>query len=118
MDCPNIEEVYYAAEHPIEGTTGMFDSEVYAYATLHLPAEAIDESKTINPWKLFSSIQAYDFSAGIDDVMVDEDPDAKVEVYNFSGLKVFDGPRSEIALPRGYYILIQNSKPSKVLLGY
>ena len=117
-DCSNIKNVYYAAEHPVEGLKDMFDSEVYANATLHLPAEAIAEAKTINPWMLFSSIEAYDFSTGIDDVMVDEDPDAEVEVYNLSGLKVFDGPRSEIALPRGYYILIQNGKPTKVLLGY
>ena len=117
-NCPNIKNVYYAAKQPIEGQPNMFDDVVYDNANLHIPANAIDKAKTINPWMRFNSIAAYDFSAGIGDVMVDQDPDAKVEVYNLSGVKVFDGPRSEIALPRGYYILIQNGKPSKVLLDY
>lgn len=115
--CNEIRNVYYAAEHPVAGNANIFSQKVYESATLHIPAEAIDEAKTIDPWMLFSTIEAYDFSAGISDVTVDEDPDDEVEVYNLNGLKVFRGPRSEISLPMGFYIVVEKGRRVKTLLG-
>ena len=82
-----------------------------------MPTEAVEKAKTINPWKNFKSIQAYDFNSGIDEVTSSDDSNAFVKVYNLSGVKVFEGLKSENSLPKGLYIINNNGNTSKVFLG-
>ena len=54
--CPNIKDVYYNTEHPVEADFGLFSDEVYENATLHVLKPALDEIKTTAPWRRFKNI--------------------------------------------------------------
>ncbi len=54
-NCSSLTNVYcYAKNAP--AAEGSFDNSSYRDATLHVPAESIEEYKAIAPWKNFGSI--------------------------------------------------------------
>ena len=110
--CPNIKDIYYSATNPVEGLPDMFDRNVYSNATLHLIEDAISRAKTIDPWKQFNSIKAYNFSSLID-VVTDEFLDPEIEVYDLNGIKVGD---SVDHLTSGTYIVRQNATVKKIII--
>lgn len=111
-NCPNIEAVYYQAEHPVEFKSTLFLDETYRSATLYVPYTAVTEAKKTMPWSLFKDIQGHDFS-GIEYVVDDLDINAPVEVYNLNGVKLGESTDN---LPAGIYILHQGSTIRKVAI--
>ena len=64
-DCRNIENVYcYAEEVPSAGYDA-FDG-FSNYATLYVPASAIEAYKTIEPWSDFGTIKAIEVADGVE----------------------------------------------------
>lgn len=59
--CNNLTAVYYDALKPISAENDIFSEEVYKNAPLFLPEEAIVSARTVDPWKHFNKIAAYDF---------------------------------------------------------
>ena len=65
--CKNIENVYcYAEEVPSAGYDA-FDG-FSNYATLYVPASAIEAYKTTEPWSDFGTIKAIDTTVGVESV--------------------------------------------------
>ena len=59
-DCPNLNDVYCYAEKPPYTLTDAFDGSYIEYATLHVPANAINKYKEKEVWKNFGNIVALD----------------------------------------------------------
>lgn len=109
-DCV-LTSVYYCAKDPISGTYDIFSDGTYSYATLFVPQEAIDKCKAIDPWRNFSTIEAYDFGAGIECVYTEFNNAEPYEVYNLSGVKVSDSTDN---LDPGMYIIRQRNIVRKI----
>ena len=68
VNCKNIENVYCNAEEvPWIGPDAFYASNI-DYATLHVPASAIEAYKTPRPWSDFGTIKAIDITVGIESV--------------------------------------------------
>ena len=68
VNCKNIENVYCNAEEvPWIGPDAFYASNI-EYATLHVPASAIEAYKTTRPWSDFGTIKAIDITVGIESV--------------------------------------------------
>ena len=62
--CTNVVDVYCRAETPPSSTSNAF-YEIDPDATLHVPAEALEEYKYTSPWSKFKYIVAIDEAEGI-----------------------------------------------------
>ncbi len=107
--CDGLTKVYYGAEEPVSGESGIFSTVAYGNATLYVPAAAVEKCRQIDPWKNFANIEAYDF-AGIDGAVTDA-ADAPREVYNANGVLVSDTTEG---LAPGLYIVRQGGKVRKI----
>ena len=84
-DCRNIENVYcYAEEVPSTGYDA-FDGFSY-YATLYVPASAIDAYKTAERWSDFGTIKAIDTTDGVESVK-----DRVISIQSASGFVNISG---------------------------
>lgn len=83
--CYGLTSVYYAATEPIEGDSNIFSG--YTKPTLYVPYEAVAKCKTIDPWKNFKNIQAYEASS-IKEKSVDFDSKKTYDVYNLNGVLI------------------------------
>lgn len=111
--CSSLASVYYGAKKPITGETNLFSDETYEKATLYMTEDGVVLSRTIVPWKKFKNIEAYDFPAGIYNVIADFDEDKPYEVYNLNGVMV--GNSLEDATP-GIYIVHQGRTVKKIVV--
>ena len=57
-DCSKLEEVYCYAEKVPSTKTDAFEDSYPNYATLYVPASAINDYKTTEPWSQFGTIKA------------------------------------------------------------
>ena len=93
-----------------------FDTEVKQKVTLYVPAEAVNRYKTAEGWKDFYNIEA--ITSGIDEIIADMDEnldsDAEVDIYTLNGTHVYNGPRSEAHLTKGFYLVRQGGAVAKV----
>lgn len=110
--CP-LEHVYCMAAIPpsIEKENAF---SCYETATLHVPAGTKDKYLEAENWNKFYSIVDDAETAGIDKVAANEDD--IVTVYNANGVRVFDGPRTDMHLPSGYYIIKGAEKAEKLIV--
>ncbi|MDD6842554.1 MAG: leucine-rich repeat domain-containing protein [Prevotellaceae bacterium] len=84
-DCRNIENVYcYAEEVPSAGYDA-FDG-FSNYATLYVPASAIEAYKTTEPWSYFGTIKAIDTTEGVESVK-----DRVISIQSASGFVNISG---------------------------
>ena len=67
-DCRNIENVYCYAEEVPSTDFDAFDDSNIEYATLYVPASAIEAYKTTEPWSKFGTINTIEDSNGIESV--------------------------------------------------
>ena len=119
-DCP-LKEVYSHAAVPPTVSNGLFDEEIYAVATLHVPSNAVEAYQAAEGWKQFLNIVGDLPPVSIEDVATDaslaiyangilttESP-AAITVYAQSGAQVrhaADATSLSLAgLPRGIYII-------------
>ena len=58
--CSELTDVYCYAESVPSTTTGAFDGSYIEYATLYVPASAINDYKTTAPWSSFGTIVSLD----------------------------------------------------------
>ena len=58
-DCPNLTDFYCHSES-VPSTSNIFKGSYVEYATLHVPASAIEDYRAVNPWNTFGSIVALD----------------------------------------------------------
>jgi len=92
-DCPNIEDVYCYAKNPPAcyreylGYYGRiietFQDSYIEYATLHVPASAIDAYKSTEPWSTFGTIEAMPEP---DFVLGDVNNDGAVDISDYIGV--------------------------------
>ncbi|MDE7376667.1 MAG: leucine-rich repeat domain-containing protein [Muribaculaceae bacterium] len=111
LGCSALQEVYYGAATPIEGSNNIFNDSVYDNATLFVPEEAVEKCKDIDPWKSFAKIKAYDFPDGIADALVDTNKPC--ELFSLSGAKV---DNSADGLAPGVYIACQGNAVKKIAI--
>ena len=84
-NCKNIENVYcYAEEVPSAGYDA-FDG-FSDYATLYVPASAIEAYKTTEPWSYFGTIKAIDTTEGVESVK-----DRVISIQSASGFVNISG---------------------------
>ena len=57
--CPNLTDFYCHSES-VPSTSNIFKGSFVEYATLHVPASAIEDYRAVNPWNTFGSIVALD----------------------------------------------------------
>ena len=60
LGCSNLENVYCHAEKVPSTDTDAFNKSYIQYATLHVPASAINAYKATSPWNEFGTIKAID----------------------------------------------------------
>ena len=65
-DCRNIENVYCYAEEVPSTDFDAFDDSNIEYATLYVPASAIEAYKTTEPWSDFGTIKAIEVADGVE----------------------------------------------------
>ena len=65
--CENIENVYCYAEEVPSASYSAFDGFSY-YATLYVPASAIEAYKITTPWSDFGTIKAIEETVGVESV--------------------------------------------------
>lgn len=119
-DCP-LKEVYSHAAVPPTVSNGLFDEEIYAVATLHVPSNAVDDYRIAEGWKQFQHIEGDLPSTAISNVATDASiatyangilttsAPATITVYAQSGARVLHAAEATSlsleALPRGIYII-------------
>ena len=119
-DCP-LKEVYSHAAVPPTVSNGLFDEEIYAVATLHVPSNAVDDYRIAEGWKQFQHIVGDLPSTAISNVATDASiatyangilttsAPADITVHTQSGARVrhaSDATSLSLAgLPRGIYII-------------
>lgn len=72
--------------------------------------KGIGIGKTLDPWKNFENIQAYDFSS-INEITADFDENSPYEIFNLNGVKVSNNIDNLIP---GIYILRQGKTVKKI----
>ena len=85
LDCVNIENVYCYAEKVPSAGYGAFDG-FSNYATLYVPASAIEAYKTTEPWSDFGTIKAIDTTEGVESVK-----DRVISIQSASGFVNISG---------------------------
>ena len=108
--CSNLQNVIYTGLSPVEGTSDVFDSNVYEDATLYVPSGRQALFMEVSPWKFFSNLTDAAYN-GIDNVIADFNENAPYEVFNLNGVKISDTTDN---LPAGIYILRQGNKMKKI----
>lgn len=103
--CNSISEIYYNTMNPVSrDDKSLFPTEVYKNATLFVPFGAEKIMMETKPWMYFMNIQEIDFSAGIEDITIDNGSIYKDDnIYLVNGQLIgFQGNRCDI--PKGWYI--------------
>ena len=60
VNCSDLTDVYCYAESVPETTAGVFNGSYPEYATLHVPANALESYRAISPWNNFGSFMELD----------------------------------------------------------
>ena len=132
-DCKNLKSVYcYATKLPetSENTFGNYDDNQHfyiKYATLYVPASAINEYKATTPWSLFGTIlpiedattqidaastNDYNIVANGSNIIVKSDADGeKVSIYTISGQLI-----GATAIRNGSAVINTNLKSGSVAI--
>ena len=103
-NCPNLKDVYVSWTDPLDIRPAVFGAEVYAGATLHVPAGTLDKYRTAAAWCLFTTI-----TDGTDTMAWDAWTPAKNGVCNYTYSLKQAYPRTE-NLP--VYIRSSKSDPN------
>ena len=112
--CSDLTSIYYSANDPIVADSSVFtalNDQIYNFANLYVPEEAVEKCKQIDPWRHFKNIQAYDFATGIVEIEDDINSDEPYEVYNLNGMKISSSMEN---LAPGLYIVTQGSVVKKI----
>ena len=110
-NCDGLTSVYYGADMPISSDWHTFSNNSYENATLYVPGASVEKCKTIDPWKNFNKIEAYDFS-GIEEIIIDDfNENVPYEIYNINGVKAGDNIN---VLAPGLYIIRQGNTVRKI----
>lgn len=126
--CYGVNEVFCAASVPPVCSGMQFQDDNYKKAKLHVPVGTADAYKSADGWKEFSEIIGDIESAGVKEITGDGmkigfghgvitlEGDSAVEIFDASGLKVYDGRGGEVRLPSGLYIVRTSTETVKVIL--
>ena len=98
--CSKITDVYCYAEKVPSTESSAFGGSYVEYATLHVPAESIEDYKATEPWSGFGKIVALTEETGIEDIAVEDININDAPVYNLQGMKMQNADN----LPKGIYI--------------
>lgn len=82
---------------------GDFEEEVYAAATLYVPAEALEDYLAASPWNKFGTIEAIE--TGIGDVTVEGD-DVEEPMYDLMGRRVVNPNPGQIYIRNGKKLVL------------
>lgn len=110
--CEKLAEVNYNTTSPITGDLYIFDFNTYESATLNVAIGGLSEASWTEPWKNFRNIKEKEFN-GIEEAMIDIDPNASVDVFNLNGIRISDSVNN---LPAGIYIVRQGAKEQKIMV--
>ena len=100
-DCSELTDVYCYAEKVPSTESSAFGGSYVEYATLHVPAESIEDYKATAPWSGFGKIVALtEEETGLEDVDASESNVNNAPVYNLRGMKM----QNTDNLPKGIYI--------------
>ena len=98
--CSKITDVYCYAEKVPSTNSNAFGSDVRD-ATLHVPAESIEDYKATTPWSRFGKIVALtEEETGIENIEAENANSNDAPVYNLQGMKM----QNTDNLPKGIYI--------------
>ena len=99
--CSKITDVYCYAEKVPSTNSNAFGSDVRD-ATLHVPAESIEDYKATTPWSGFGNIVALteEEAAGVEEIEGEDANSNNAPVYNINGVKMQNADN----LPKGIYI--------------
>lgn len=87
-----------------------FSKDTYNNATLYLSEEGVKHYSSVTPWNLFNKVEAYDFSAGVEEIS-DDSTGMGCEYYNLNGVRV-----NENGLAPGLYIKVTGGKAEKIVV--
>lgn len=110
--CKKLKDVYYLADHLIEGNSNIFSSDIYQRATLCLSATGMEEYKHKGPWKNFLYVETCT-SIAMDEIIAEFNTDSSIEIYDLKGVKVGDQIST---LPAGFYIVRRGRNSQKIVV--
>lgn len=92
-----------------------FTTEQYTSMNVYVPKGLLEKYKKADIWRNFWNLKEYDPNSGIEGIVVEEqsDPNAPIEIYNLSGVKVGD---TQEGLQPGLYIKRQGNKTEKIMI--
>ncbi len=102
LRCKALKNVTCRAMTPPRFEVG-FEEEVYAAATLYVPAEALEDYLAASPWNKFGTIEAIE--TGIGDVTVEGD-DVEEPMYDLMGRRVVNPIPGQIYIRNGKKIVL------------
>ena len=105
-DCQNLKDVYIYCENLPNGHNySAFEGSYVEYATLHVPASALEVYRSTKPWSEFGSIVAIE-GTGIEQVTWDKSQVTSEEWYTLEGIRVAQ-PRKGIYIHNGKKIILK-----------
>ena len=115
-NCNSLTSVTCLATTPPNIYAETFGTKTTRNAILYVPSDVVNEYKNANLWKDFYNIQA--ITNGIDEIIIDMDKNMSsvvdVDIYTLNGTHVYNGPRSEARLAKGFYLVRQGEAVAKV----
>lgn len=114
----NLENVYSLnPTPPVVQESEAFDSSDMATAPLHVPKGTETDYRNAAVWQEFANIIGdADDNSSIRNTVWADDNNAKVTIYNLSGVKVYEGTAGDVSLPQGIYIVRQGSTARRIYL--
>ena len=101
--CSKLTNVYCYSEKVPSTKRDAFEDSYVEYATLHVPAESIEDYKATAPWSSFGKIVALteeEMAAGVEEIGAEDANSNDAPVYNINGMKMQNADN----LPAGIYI--------------
>ena len=104
-NCPELTDVYCYAEEVPSTKSNAFDGSYPKYATLHVPASAINSYKDTAPWSSFGTIVCLtDEDMSIEQLTNDN---SQQTIYDLCGRRVTDIEKGGIYIVGGKKVIIK-----------
>ena len=99
--CSDLTDVYCYAEEVPYTNSYAFEGSYVEYATLHVPAGAMEKYNVADPWSGFGKIVVLtELETGIEELEAENANNNDAPVYNLNGVRMQNADN----LPKGIYI--------------
>ena len=104
-NCSELTDVYCNAETVPSTKTDAFDGSYIEYATLHVPASALDSYRATAPWSEFGNIVSLtDEETGVEQLTIDN---ARITIYDLNGRPVATPTKDGIYIINGRKVVVK-----------